>query len=190
MADVTWFDRGLGYDPAVPFNALWAYIGVATANAGNSRGDARRATMSAARSEAWADYRASFDAVGGNAPDVSWSTFQSIWAQCVMVWAETSTEMRRHAIDSRPRSSWTYRSRNDTRPYRRRFVYHIQLVAAVRRGDHLTPPDRFRVTVGYSRLRATIAQATHEASIDSQDWRTSGSEIVVYAGYVTSIWEG
>lgn len=191
MADRTWFDPDFGYRPEVPLNAIWVYIAVAVAQAGSLRGDGRRRIMEQNRSEAWRDYRASLKAVNGAAIWVDRPLFNRIWTQCIALWGATSPEMRKHGVTTKPKRSWTYTGRNGSQTYLRRFNYHMQLIASVQRGDELSSPDRFHVDIGFDTLdNHTINDATARASIESQNWRMSGSEIIVYAGFVTSIWRG
>ena len=193
------FKVDFGYDPAAPFNWLFVDIALAVETAGSLRGDERRRIMSSARSKAWANYKASYKAVKGNAPQVSWIFFQAIWSQCVLVWADTSPEMRKHAIDSTARRSWTEQAYNETQTFHRKYSWHVQLVGSIISGDTISPPDRFHDAIGFDnftvaepgkrkRTALSIGKVVSIVSNRSQEWRMTDSEIKVWAGYVTRIW--
>jgi hypothetical protein len=117
----------------------------------------------------------------------------------MLVWADTSPEMRKHAIDTKARKSWVEQAYNTTNPYLRRYSWHVQLVGSIVTADEISRPDRFHDMIGFDnftiaggrkRIALTIGEVVSIVSKRSAEWRMTGSELKVWAGYVTRIWEG
>lgn len=182
----------------MPFQPIYVYVGAAYAESGRGRPGVTRANLfRGQRRDAWQDYQASLRE--SNIPDDSYwrvnlETFNAIWNMCVSAWGSTNREMRRHAFDARPRMSWVVRSSRKT--YRRQFAYHCILVVQGRIDRDLDDAHQAHVISESDTLRRTVNMAVSqvarealEGTATQEAWVRPGSDLWIYCGNVTGIYQ-